>query len=63
MLRGQSFANLIFAIYDLICEIKFRVTKKYWIYNEKPHDFIGKTHNIDINYEIKFPEIWHFSVF
>ena len=44
-------------IYDLICKIKFRVTKKYSISNKKNHDLKAKTHEIDINHEIKLPEI------
>ena len=60
--RAQIFADLIFvefhlAIYDLICEIKFRVIMKYSISNKKPHDFKGKTHKVEINHEIKFRKI------
>lgn len=49
--------EFIFAIYDLICKIEFRVTKKYSISNKKTHDLNEKTHEIDINHEIKLPEI------
>ena len=54
------FADLISVefIYDLICKIKFRVTKKYSISGKKNHDLKEKTHEIDINHEIKLPEIW-----
>ena len=61
-LRAQIFADLIFvefylAIYDLICEIKFRATKKYSISTKKSHDFKEKTHKVEINHEIKFRKI------
>ena len=36
---GLFFVESIFAIYDLICENKFRVTKKCSITNKKLHGF------------------------
>ena len=59
---GLFFVESIFAIYDLICENKFRVTKKCSITNKKLHGFKWKTHKTDINHEIKFRESGHFWV-
>ena len=38
-LRAQIFAELIFRIYDLICEIKFHKFKKYPIFSDKTLSF------------------------